>query len=76
MSNVRLVNTGGQVNVNIYFRASGGINPIRIFDRDASLGTALTILKPELTMGPGDRIEMSTTSSPQVEYVVCGIEKV
>ncbi len=76
VSNVRLVNTGGgNATVNLYFTPNGG-SQVRILDKDKVISSNdWVIVKPELTMGPSDKIELVTTGSPSIEWVVSGMEK-
>ena len=72
--NVRLVNTGAAaVTVNLFFTPSGG-GQIRILDRDLSVPVnEWAIVSSELTMGPSDKIEVTTSAA--MDYVVSGVEK-
>jgi hypothetical protein len=76
VNNVRLVNTGAaSVTVNLYFRPSGG-SQVRVLEKDKSIpASEILVVKPELTMAPSDKIELVTTGSPSLEYVVSGVEK-
>ncbi len=74
--NIRLVNTGSvAATVNAFVKPSGG-SQIRILDQDKSvpvgIGSAL-VIKPELTLGPLDAIEVTT--SVAMDFVVSGVEK-
>jgi hypothetical protein len=76
VNNVRLVNTGAAaVTVNLFFKPSG-LSQVRILEKDKSIAAGdLLVVKPELTLAPSDRIELVTTGSPSIEYVVSGVEK-
>src|SRR5438093_591781 len=73
--NVRLVNTtGSQIMANLFYTPSGG-NQVRILDKDHTINAnELFVVTPELTMGPSDKIELTTSQT--VNYVVSGVEKV
>jgi hypothetical protein len=75
VSNVRLGNTqGSAVTANVFYRPSGG-SQIRIAEKDKSIASGgIHIVKPELTMSLGDKIEISTSAA--IDYVVCGVERV
>jgi hypothetical protein len=75
VSSVRLGNTqGGAVTANVFYRPSAG-SQIRIAEKDKSIPSgAILLVKPELTMAVGDRIEVSTSAA--IDYVVCGVESV
>lgn len=77
--NVRLFNrsTGaGSTQVNVFFTPSGG-SQVRILDRDKAISNgAVEIIKEELTMAPSDKIEVTTASGADIDFVVFGIEKV
>ena len=76
VNNVRLVNLSASVNINLYYTPSGG-SQVRIWDWNKSLpANDIVVVKPELTMAPGDKIELVTTGTPSLEYVVSGAEKV
>ncbi|HVR37014.1 MAG TPA: hypothetical protein VMS21_14305 [Methylomirabilota bacterium] len=77
VNNVRVVNTGGSATtVNLYYKPNGG-SQVRILDRDKSIpASEIVVVKPELTMGASDKIELVTVSGAAVEYVVSGMEKV
>jgi len=34
------------------------------------------VVKPELTLAPSDKIELTTVAGTTLDYVVCGAEKV
>jgi hypothetical protein len=76
VKNIRLVNTHtGSVTFNLYFTPSGG-SQVRILDRDKSFAVgALVVVKPELTMAPSDKIDLSTSAGTSIDYVVSGFEK-
>lgn len=75
VNNLRFVNTGGSpVTVNLFFKPSGG-SQIRIFDKDKSVAAGkLLIVKPEITMGQGDAIEVTTSAA--IDFVVAGVERI
>jgi hypothetical protein len=77
VNNVRIVNlAGSSVSVNLYYRPNGGAIPFRILDRNKAIAAGdVLVVKPELTLAAGDQIEIVTTGSPQLEYVVSGVEK-
>jgi hypothetical protein len=78
VDNVRVVNlAGSSVTVNLNYTPSGSSSPVRILDWNKSIAANdLVVVKPELTMAPGDKVELVTTGSPNIEYVVCGTEKI
>jgi hypothetical protein len=71
--NLRFTNAGASaVTVNLFFKPSGG-SQIRILDKDKSVAASTTlVVKPELTMGASDAIEVTTSAA--MDYVVCGLE--
>ncbi|MCI0748444.1 MAG: hypothetical protein L0Y58_23810 [Verrucomicrobia subdivision 3 bacterium] len=74
--NVRMVNTGGaQTNVNLFFKPNAGAQ-VSILDKDKLIpSNNILVVKPNLTMAPSDKIELVTTGTPSIEWVVCGVEK-
>jgi hypothetical protein len=75
--NLRVVNTQttGAINVNLYFTPSGG-SQVRILDKDRSIAAgALLVVTPELTLGPGDKIELTPSTTSSYHYVVSGVER-
>jgi hypothetical protein len=76
VSNVRLANTGGSATtVNLFFTPSGG-SQVRILEKDKSIpGLQTVVVKPELTMAPSDKIELTTVAGASLDYVVCGLER-
>lgn len=75
VDNVRFVDPSGvSVTVNLFFKPNGG-SQIRIWDRDKALSANGTlVVKPELTMAPGDAIEVTTSAG--IDFVVSGVEKI
>lgn len=79
INNIRVVNTGTTVaaTVNAFVRLGAGPQ-IRILDMNKSVafsptpGSAL-VIKPELTLGPTDTIEVTTSAA--MDFVVSGVEK-
>lgn len=74
VNNVRLVNPGGtNLTVNLFYKpATGG--SIRLLGLNHTVSaSACLVVKPELTLGPSDVIEVTT--SAQMDYVVSGMEK-
>jgi hypothetical protein len=86
VNNVRLVNTqGNDLKVNLFVRPSSTpATTIRLLDRDfiASNSVGVLIVKPEVTLGQGDQIEVTTslatgqTGSAIMDFVVSGAERV
>ncbi len=72
--NLRFVNTGGSnATVNLFFRPSGG-SQVLIADQDLVVSASRTlVVKPELTMGTSDAIEVTTSAA--MDYVVSGVER-
>ncbi len=77
VNNVRLVNTGAaSVTVNLFYKPNG-LAQVRILDKDKSIAAGdILVVKPELTLAPSDAIDLVTTGTPSLEYVVSGVEKV
>ena len=77
VNNIRLVNLAGSaVTINLYYTPSGG-SQVRIWDWNKSIpANDITIVKPELTMATGDKIELVTTGTPNIEFVVSGTERI
>jgi hypothetical protein len=76
VSNIRILNKAGSAaTLNFYYRPSGGSQQ-RVYGRDYSLPAGeLLVVKPEITMGPSDRIELVTLSGASLDYVVSGMER-
>lgn len=76
VNNVRLVNTAGSsTTVNLHFTPSG-LSQVRILDKDKSIAANdILVAKPEVTMGPSDKIELTTIAGAAIDYVVSGMEK-
>jgi len=77
VKSIRLVNTqaSGAVTINLFFTPNGG-SQVRILDKDKSIANgALLLFSNELTMAPSDKIELSTSGTTSIDYVVCGIER-
>ncbi len=77
VSNVRVVNTGvSAVTINLFYKPNGQAQ-VRILDKDKSIAAGdLLVVKPELTLAPSDMIDLVTTGSPSLEYVVSGAERI
>jgi hypothetical protein len=77
VNNVRLANNSvSAITVNLYFTPNLG-NQVRILEKDKSIPVGQTlVVKPELTMAPSDKIELTTVAGTTLDYVVCGAEKV
>jgi hypothetical protein len=77
VNNVRLANTGGSTTtVNLYFKPNAG-NQVRILEKDKPIPAGqVLVVKPELTLAPSDKIELTTVAGTTLDYVVCGAEKV
>ncbi len=59
VSNLRVATTGTAGTVNVFLDPSGAAGPRRVAVKDKSLGVKeLFVVKPEITMGPGDSILM------------------
>jgi hypothetical protein len=76
VNNVRLVNVGGANGTfNLYYKPSGGATAFRIQTREQALNTNKHIvIKPDLTMAPGDALQVVPSGSA-LEYVVAGVEQ-
>jgi len=75
VNNVRFVNTlGADVTVNLFVNPSGSVGQLRILDKNtvAANSVGVLVVKPELTLGPGDAIEVTTSFT--MDYVVAGAE--
>lgn len=79
VNNIRVANlAGGAVQINLWYAPSGTPpgQGVRILDWNKSIpGIDILVVKPEFTMGPGDRIDLVTTGTPNLEYVVSGTER-
>ena len=75
VQNVRLVNTAAASGtVNLFFKPNGG-SQIRILGKHKPVVAGdILVVKPELTIGPSDAIEVTT--SQVMDFVVSGVEKV
>lgn len=76
VNNIRFVNTGGaDVTVNLFVNPSGSVGQLRILDKDlvAPNSVGVLVVKPELTLGPSDAIEVTTSAA--MDYVVSGAER-
>ncbi len=60
VANIRFATTANGGTVNLFYKPNGG-SAIRILDLNKSLGASdSVVVKPEITMGPGDTIEVTT----------------
>jgi len=74
VSNIRIATTGTAGTVNVFLDPSGAADPRRIAQKDKSLAAKeILVVKPEITMGPGDSIKVST--SVVMDCVVSGFER-
>jgi hypothetical protein len=76
VNNLRIVNTAAtSTTINLFFTPNGG-SQVRILDKDRSiLSNDVLVVSPELTMGPSDKIELTSVSGAALDFVVCGVEK-
>lgn len=74
VNNIRIVNTGSSVDVNIYLRSSS--TDYRISDTNKTIAAnTVLLLKPELTMAPLDEIKLVASVTPTLDFVICGTEQ-
>jgi hypothetical protein len=75
VNNLRLVNVGGASGTfNLYYKPSGG-SAYRIQTREQSLNANKhVVIQPDLTMGPGDALQVVPSGSA-LQYVVAGFEQ-
>ena len=75
VSRITLVNTSsGTVNVNLYFKASGGTSR-RIIPKDMEMaGRYLAVMDDELTLEAADIIEGDANVGSVIDYVISGVE--
>lgn len=71
VGNVRLATTGTVGSANVYFCRSGTSTDVRVLEKNKALAANdVVLVKPEITMGPGDLIKVST--SVAMECVISG----
>ena len=72
---ITLVNTSsGTVNVNLYFKASGGTSR-RLIPKDMEMtGGYLAVLDDEVTLEAADIIEGDANAGSVIDYVISGVE--
>lgn len=70
-----LVNTsGGEVRINLYFKASGGTSR-RIIPKDTELlGGYSLVVDDEQTLEASDLIEGDATSGTAIDYTISGVQ--
>ena len=75
ITKLTLVNTGSSpVNVNLYFKASGGTSR-RIIPKDMEMqGNGYAMIEEGQTLEAGDLIEGDATSATTVDYTLSGVE--
>lgn len=78
VNNIRIVNVAtppGTATVTLNFTPSGG-SQLRILDQAKPINNGdILVVKPELTMVPGDLIQLASPSGGSFEFVVSGVEK-
>jgi len=72
---ITLVNTSsGTVNVNIYFKASGGTSR-RITPKDLEIeGNGLAVIDDEQTLEAADIIEGDASAADLIDFTISGVE--
>lgn len=74
VNNIRIVNTGSSVDVNVYLRSGG--TDYRISDTNKNIAAnAILLLKPEVTLAPSDEIKLVASATPALDFVICGMEQ-
>ncbi len=78
VNNIRIVNTHATTNVtvNVYLTPSPGSTQYRISKLNEALNAKkMIIIKPEITMGPSDKIELVVSATPTLDFVISGSEQ-
>ncbi|MBI2925115.1 MAG: hypothetical protein HYY24_05350 [Verrucomicrobia bacterium] len=75
VNNVRLVNVStSNATFNLYYKPNG-LPAIRIQTKEQALNiNKHVVIKPDLTLGPGDALQVFPSSS-NLEFVVAGVEQ-
>jgi hypothetical protein len=75
IENIRLANTSGATaTMQAYLVPSGTATNVRIIEANKSLANNdILVIKPELTLGPGDAVVVS--SSANLDFAVSGVER-
>jgi len=74
VNNIRIVNRGSSVDLNVYVRR--GTTDYRISDTNKNIATnTILILKPEVTLAPDDEIKLVASATPALDFVISGSEQ-